>query len=130
MEMSNEHKEALARGRTEAREIKAYLKVIEPRRGRPVTRESLEKRLTRTEEKIAASSDPLKVVELIQTRLDIEDALARSQASVDIAALEQGFVTHALSYSERKGITYTAWRAFGVPASVLRAAGVPETRRR
>ena len=44
--------------------------------------------------------------------------------------LELGFVEHAASYSDRKGVSYTAWREFGVPASVLRTAGIKETRRR
>lgn len=131
MEMTQEHKDALAQGRKEAREIKAYLKAIESRkRGRPVTKESLQERISRIAEKIEASDDPLKSVELIQIRLDVEDALAHIQESVDLDALESKFVEHAKSYSERKGISYTAWREFGVPASALKAAGVPQTRRR
>ena len=129
--MSQEHKDALAQGREQSREIKAYLKVIESRkRGRPVTRESLQKRLARVNEKIEAADDPLRSVELIQTRLDIEDSLEGLKEDIDMAALEAGFVAHARSYSERKGITYTAWREYGVPAATLRDAGIPETRRR
>jgi len=131
MEMSQEHKDALAQGRKESREIKAYLKVIESRkRGRPVTRENLQKRLARVNEKIEVADDPLRSVELIQTRLDIEDSLEGLKEDIDMAALEAGFVSHARSYSERKGITYTAWREYGVPAATLRDAGIPETRRR
>ncbi|MDX1468308.1 MAG: hypothetical protein R3258_03105 [Acidimicrobiia bacterium] len=131
MPMSQEHKEALARGRREARAIKAYLKAIADRRpGRPVTRESLEERLSRVNTKLAESNDPLESVELIQARLDLEDSLARMDEAKDIDSLEAGFVAHVASYSERKGITYPAWREAGVPAAVLRKAGVPETRRR
>lgn len=131
MEMTQEHKDALALGRKQAREIKAYLKAIEGRkRGRPVTKESLQQRLERIHEKIEQSDDPLKSVELIQIRLDVEEALEHIEEAVDLAALEAGFVEHAKAYSERKGISYTAWREFGVPAATLRAAGVPETRRR
>ena len=131
MEMTQEHKDALALGRKQAREIKAYLKAVEgKKRGRPVTKESLQQRLERIHEKIEQSDDPLKSVELIQIRLDVEEALAHIEEAVDLAALETGFVEHAKAYSERKGISYTAWREFGVPAATLRAAGVPETRRR
>ena len=78
MEMSQEHKDALAQGRKEARAIKAYLKTIEVRKqGRPVTKESLESRLTRMNEKIDGSDDPLKTLALIQTRLDIQSALSK-----------------------------------------------------
>lgn len=91
---------------------------------------TLNKRLDRVNEKLAESSDPLGRVELIQSRLDIAKALADSDIAEDMGALEAGFIEHAASYSERKGVSYTAWREFGVPASVLRAAGVKETRRR
>lgn len=129
--MTQEHKEALAQGRREARAIKKYLKALESRRpGRPVTRESLEKRLARTNEKIEAEDSPLKVVELIQTRLDIEEQLAKLEDSADFEELEANFVEHVKSYSERKEISYSAWREYGVPAATLRAGGVPETRRR
>lgn len=131
MEMTQEHKEALARGRKEARAIKAYLKTVDTRRqGRPVTRESLEKRLEKANRRIEDSDDPLKTVDLIQTRLDIELALSRVEDVESTERLEAKFVKYAASYSERKSVSYTAWRQFGVPAAVLRNAGVPETRRR
>jgi hypothetical protein len=41
-----------------------------------------------------------------------------------MSALEKEFVRAAKGYSERKGITYGAWREFGVPAEVLRKAGI------
>ncbi|MEE8376352.1 MAG: hypothetical protein V3S26_08540 [Acidimicrobiia bacterium] len=129
--MTQEHKEALARGRKEARAIKAYLKTVDTgKHGRPVSRESLEKRLEKTNRQIEDSDDPLKTVDLIQTRLDIELALSRLEDVESIERLEAKFVKYAASYSERKGVSYTAWRQFGVPATVLRNAGVPETRRR
>jgi hypothetical protein len=131
MEMTQEHKEALARDRKEARAIKAYLKTVDTRhQGRPVTRESLEKRLEKTNRRIEDSDDPLKTVDLIQTRLDIELALSRVEDVESIERLEAKFVKYSASYSERKGVSYTAWRQFGVPAAVLRNAGVSETRRR
>ena len=129
--MSNEHKAALAQGRREARAIKAYLEALEARRpGRPVSKESLEKRMDKMNQKLEASGNPLEAVDLIQAKLDIEKALSELESSVDMGTLEAGFVEHASSYSDRKGVSYTAWREFGVPANVLRAAGIKETRRR
>jgi hypothetical protein len=129
--MSNEHKAALAQGRREARAIKAYLEALEARRpGRPVSKESLEKRMDKMNQKLEASGNPLEAVDLIQAKLDIEKALSELESSVDMGTLEAGFVEHAPSYSDRKGVSYTAWREFGVPANVLRAAGIKETRRR
>lgn len=131
MAISEEHKAALAQGRKEARAIKAYLKALEARKpGRPVTRESLEQRLKRINERLDASDDPLKAVELLQARIDLESALAKMDDAGRLEELEQGFIDHAKSYSERKGISYTAWRELGVPAATLREAGIPETRRR
>jgi len=131
MPMSQEHKAALAQGRLEARSIKAYLHALDSRKpGRPVTKESLDKRLDRINGKLAGETDPLKRVDLMQSRLDIEGALANVEDGANIEELAAGFVSHASSYSDRKGISYTAWRRFGVPADVLRKAGIPETRRR
>lgn len=131
MAMSKEHKEALARGRLEARSIKAYLNALDARKpGRPVTRESLEQRLARVNSKLEAEVDPLKRLDLMQSKMDIEQTLANTEKSSNLEELAAGFVAHAKSYSERKGITYTTWRQFGVPAELLRQAGIPETRRR
>ncbi len=129
--MSQDHKDALAKGRKEARALKAYLQAIQgARRGRPVTKESLQERLTRNDAKLDASEDALEMVELIQRRLDIESELARLESMGDLEELEAGFVEHASSYSGRKGISYTAWREAGVPAATLRSAGIKQTRRR
>jgi len=129
--MSKEHKEALARGRKEARAIKAYLRAIEARgSGRQPSKETLRSRLEKVNEKIEDTDDPLKTVDLLQSKLDIEKSLSRAEDQDDFDAIEADFIENVKSYSERKGITYTAWREFGVPAKTLRAAEVPETRRR
>jgi len=129
--MSEEHKAALARGRREARVIKAYLKALESRRpGRPVSKESLEARLAGIEEKIDSEEDPLRKLELLQSRLDMADAIAALERTADMEGLEAAFVENAASYGDRKGISYTAWRQAGVPATTLRRAGIRETRRR
>ena len=129
--MSDEHKEALAEGRRQSRAIKSYLSAVASRRpGRPTTTESLTDRLGKVKAKIAASDDPLETVELIQSRLDIEQALSDFDGQKDFDVLEADFVEHVAAYSKRKGISYTAWREYGVPANVLRSAGIKETRRR
>ncbi len=131
MAMSEEHKKALSQGRAEARAIKAYLKALTPRKpGRPVTKDSLTKRPEGVNQKLNGTDDPLTRVDLIQTKLDIEAALADVKDGASSESLEAGFIEYAASYSERKGVTYTAWREVGVPASVLRSAGIKETRRR
>ena len=44
-------------------------------------------------------------------------------------AIEEQFITVARSYSDRKGISYSTWREFGVSKNVLQTAGIPRTRR-
>ncbi len=129
MAMSDEHKAALARGRREAAAIKRYLEALEKRRpGRPITLASLAGRLDQVNRRIREETDPLKRVDLMQARIDIEQRIA-SFEEIDFAALEAAFVECAAEYSDRKGITYSAWREIGVPAAVLKQAGIPRTRR-
>lgn len=129
MAMTDDHKAALARGRTEAAAIKRYLQALDSRRpGRPVTLAGLQEKLDLLIAKIADEEDALKKVDLVQMRLDTEQRIADFE-EVDFETLEAEFVRYARVYSERKGISYSAWREIGVPASVLRQAGIPRTRR-
>jgi hypothetical protein len=130
MSMSEEHKAALAQGRREGRAVKQYLRLVGSRRpGRPVTKDSLERRIAGLSEKINGEDDPLKRLELIQSRIDAQDQMAEIEDAVDADALEKEFLEVANSYSERKGLSYSAWREAGVSAQVLREAGIPRTRR-
>ena len=131
MPMSEEHKAALAQGRRESRAIKAYLEALRSRRpGRPVTAESVRKRIEAINERLETEEDPLKQVEpkVVQSALDAEAILKEVESKEDLEELEKAFIEAAKSYSERKGISYTAWRQVGVPARVLKAAGIPRTR--
>ncbi len=125
MAMSAEHKAALAAGRRESRAIKDYLQALASRRpGRPVTPDTLAKRVKDLEKRISAEANPLKAVDLRQARIDAERALESAKGSADSATLEGAFARHARAYSKRKGITYAAWREAGVPAAVLKKAGI------
>lgn len=128
--MSAQHKQALAVGREESRAVRRYLEALEahkPKRGRKRTTEGIQARLRAIDSKLAGA-DPLTRVHLVQERMNLEAEIANKGESVDLGALEKGFVKAARSYGERKGITYAAWRAAGVDANVLRKAGVPRTR--
>jgi hypothetical protein len=83
----------------------------------------MKKRLAVVETEIA-TADPLKRLHLAQERLDLQAALAATNSKVDLAQLEKDFVKSAAPYSERKGISYSAWRELGVPANVLEKAGI------
>jgi hypothetical protein len=125
MAMSDAHKAALAEGRRQSRSIKRYLEAIGSRKpGRPVTPESIKSRIARIEARLAEETDPLRLVDLHQAKIDAQLALERSADAANLNELESGFIENAAAYSARKGISYAAWREVGVPASVLKTAGI------
>jgi hypothetical protein len=124
--VTTEHKAAMAEGRTQSRAISAYLDALEthrPKRGRKRTEESISKRLG-TIDKELASASPIKRLSLIQERLDLLQEQGSMGAAVDLSGVETEFVSAARTYSDRKGISYAAWRELGVSAAVLKRAGI------
>lgn len=132
--MSEDHKKALAEGREQSAAVRRYLEALEeskPRRGRKRTPESIQKQLERINQQIASAS-PLRKLSLEQQRIELEQALEnlqRESSGPDLATLEKDFVKAAKAYSERKGISYQAWRKVGVPADVLKKAGITRASR-
>jgi hypothetical protein len=129
--MSAEHKAALAAGREEGRTVRNYLEAVSrPKRpGRKKTSESISRQLNQVDNKLRAAGAAERL-QLIQQRFDLKADLERlhADANVDLADLEAAFVKVASGYSERKGISYAAWREAGVSADVLRRAGIRRTR--
>ena len=125
--MSDDHKAALAEGREQGRAVRLYLEALEnsrPKRGRKRTRETVERRLAAVEAATEEAS-PVDRLHLIQERLNLEAELAAMNGKgVDLDGLEDAFVDAAAAYGSRRGISYSAWRSAGVPAAVLRRAGV------
>jgi uncharacterized protein YicC (UPF0701 family) len=125
-QVSEAQKQAMAAGRADGRVVKRYLEALEqhrPKRGRKRTPESIQKRLASLDEAIP-TADPLRRVALVQQRMDLEEELSRLGTTVDISEMEKEFTAVAKGYSERKGISYAAWREVGVSADVLKAAGI------
>ncbi len=124
--LSDEHKAAMAAGRTEGRAVREYLDALrsnKPKRGRKRTPDSIKARLAKIDEEIAMA-DPLDELRLIQERRNLSEELETMSAGIDMTALEAEFVKVAKSYSQRQGISYATWREVGVEASVLKAAGI------
>jgi hypothetical protein len=125
--MTAEHKAAMKAGRDQGRAVKAYLDALEqhrPRRGRQRTPDSIRRRLAAIEQALPDASS-LKRLQLVQERRDLEQELeARSAPAVDLGALERDFVGVARAYGTSKGIAYATWRELGVPADVLKRAGI------
>lgn len=129
--MSAEHKAALAQGRTQGRAVRVYLEALaanRPKRGRKRTPDSIKARLDRIENELS-DADPLRRLQLVQERIDLQHELEASAEKVDLGALESDFVATAKGYSERKGISYAAWREAGVSAATLKAAGISRSGR-
>jgi len=125
-EMSDDHKAALAEGRSQGRAVRVYLEAIaanKPKRGRKRTADSIAARL----DAIAAElvdAEPLKQLQLTQEQLDLQAELETSDVVVDLSALETAFIEAAGPYAKRKGIGYAAFRSVGVTPAVLRSAGI------
>lgn len=92
-----------------------------------MTQESLTKRVKDLEKRIASETNSLRAIDLRQARADAEQALASAVGSVDRGKLEADFVRHVKGYTKRKGISYSVWREAGVPAAVLKKAGIGRT---
>ena len=125
-EMTDEHKAANAKARSENKAVSDYLDALEtnrPRRGRKRTADAMKKRLETIAEDLETAA-PIRRVQLVQERIDLEKSIVASAETVDISELEDAFAEVAVSYSGRKGITYSAWREVGVPASTLQRAGI------
>ena len=124
--MSDEHKQAIADARRQDQAVRDYLNALttaKPAGRRPITTPE------QVQAQIEAEADPVKRLELIQRRIDVEDRLAGEPDQPDLETLEAGFVAVAADYASRKGITYSAFRELGVPASALKQAGIARTRR-
>jgi hypothetical protein len=68
----------------------------------------------------------LKLQEVADWRARL-DAATQPEARIDLKALEDAFAEVALEYATRNDITWTTWRAAGVPTAVLKRAGIART---
>jgi len=125
--MTAEHKAAMKAGRDQGRAVKAYLDALEqhrPRRGRQRTPDTIRRRLAAIEQALPDASS-LRRLQLTQERRDLQTELeSKAAPSVDLSALEAGFARSAQAYGQSKGIAYATWRELGVPAEVLKRAGI------
>jgi hypothetical protein len=129
--MSAEHKAALAKGRNQAHAVRAYLEALEanrPKRGRKRTPESIERRLAAIDAAYETAGS-LTALQLLQERKNLETELVTLQSASggrDLERLRREFVRNAKAYGQAKKIAYGTWREIGVPADVLRQAGISQ----
>ena len=129
--LSASHKRALAEGRTMSATVDRYLSAVNTpkRRGRKVSKTALVGRLAEARTKAKSASGVEKVLAAQEVR-DLQNRIATMDAAggSDIKGLESAFVKIAKQFGENRGIGYGAWRDAGVPAVVLKKAGVARTR--
>ena len=129
--MTAAHKKALAEGRQMSATVDRYLTAVNApkRRGRKVSEATLEQRLKAARARVRAATGVDKVVAAQEVRdLQAKIAEAKAGSGGDIKAVEAAFVKVAKKLGESRGISYGAWRDAGVPAPVLKRAGVARTR--
>jgi hypothetical protein len=119
--MTDEHKAALAQGRTEGRAVRNYMTALQSTNA-PKRRGRKGRSAEELAEALSASTDPM---ERLALRPLLRAALeSESVDEVDLESLEQEFIKVVASYSERNGLTYADWREEGVPAAALKQAGM------
>ena len=132
-QLSAAHLKALSEGRTMSAVVDRYLAVLNTpkRRGRKVTKTSLEQRLVEARSRAKSATGIAKVLAAQQVR-DVQAKLARANATggADLKTLEADFIKVAKRFGDKRNIGYDAWRDAGVPADVLKSAGVARTRGR
>jgi hypothetical protein len=110
--------------RAETNAVAAYLTALRAPKVPARSRANLEQRRAQVEQWISEERSPIREVELIQQRLDIDAQLAQIDQAARLPELEEAFVKVAASWAKRSGISAAALREVGVPASVLRRAGL------
>lgn len=125
--MTQSHKDALKDGRERGQIVRRYLNAIEsakPRRGRPITPEGLRKSIEKIDANLATEKDPLRKLDLVQSKIKKQKDLEEFESPIDMVALENEFVRVAKDYNDSKELSPEAWLELGVPRDVLRRAGI------
>jgi hypothetical protein len=110
--------------RAETTAVAAYLTALRAPKVPANSRAALEKRRAQIEQWIADEPSPIREVELIQQRLDIDAQLAQIDQACRLPELKEAFVKVAASWAKRSRISAAALREVGVPARVLTRAGL------
>jgi hypothetical protein len=105
--------------------VKRYLELIarQPKRG--TSPEPIRTQLEAVEERIETTESVLIRLQLRQKAIDLQTSLDDFEAMHgDFEQIEADFIENVAVWAEKKGVSYEALRAAGVPAHVLRRAGM------
>jgi hypothetical protein len=117
--ISDSHRAAMSKGVTQRNAIQAYLETLQSPPPRLRTRKG--RSVADLQRAISESTDPM---ERLYLRPLLRRALEVESGSANMDEITANFVKHVVAFSERNGITYADWREEGVPAAVLREAGM------
>jgi hypothetical protein len=111
--------------------VNRYLAAVHTpkRRGRKVSEATLTQRLAEARSRVKTTRGVDKLLAAQEVR-DLQAKLAQTTttSAVDVKSLETAFVKVARRFGENRGVGYGAWRDAGVPAEVLKRAGIARTR--
>lgn len=123
----------MAKNTEERAAIVSYLAAIDrknapkPRGGRRRTTESIGRDITTCEQTIASTMDPIRKLHATQELLNLQheaEQIASDEYYADPTNFEADFIAHLSGYADRNAITASALRRVGVPARVIREAGL------
>lgn len=108
--------------------VKRYLELQSPRlrrRGSPADLGATREQLELVEAEIPLTVDPLTRVLLHQRAIDLKAKLEEMETTeADFEQIEEEFIENVARWAEQKKISYSALREAGVPAQILRKAGM------
>lgn len=125
--LTQEHLDALAKGRKAGPAIRNYLATVATKKQRGRKPRPASEVIPDIEKQISNETDPLNLVKLHSLLRREQERADYEAVETDSAALEDAFVEHAAWYSTQHDIAYADWRMVGVPAAVLKRAGVTRT---
>lgn len=118
--MTDEHKAALHQGRVEGRAVRVYMTALHSQS--PKRRGRKGRSAAELQEALMNAEDPMERLALrplLRAALENEGGM-----EVDMEDVTADFIKVVANYSARNGLTYADWREEGVPAAVLKEAGM------
>ena len=84
----------------------------------------MRKSIEKIDADLATEKDPLRKLDLVQSKIKKQKDLEELESPIDMVALENEFVGVAKDYNDSKELSPEAWIELGVPREVLRRAGI------
>lgn len=123
---------AVTAAKIEATRISLYLRALEKKQKGPGQKRNpavLAKRIEQAQAQVKARTG-LARLQAVQRLRNFQRQATDPAMNGNFGRFEKNFIASAKSYGARNNIDYGTWRHCGVPASVLKQAGIAQTRER